>query len=61
MVTEKERRDGQKQREADERQRRIVAAVGDFMHRQKAKRPGRAGAGGPLFDNQQAGCEGLDQ
>jgi len=48
-----------RQDEARERQARILAATRDYLRR--AQRPDRAGAGGPLFDNQQTGCEGLDQ
>jgi len=43
---------------ADERQARVLQATGDYLRR--AQRPGRAGAGEPLFDKQQAGFEDLD-
>jgi len=41
-----------------ERQARVLQATGDYLRR--AQRPGRAGAGEPLFDKQQAGFEDLD-
>jgi hypothetical protein len=55
--------DNRKQHRQDEarerRQQRVIEAVADFLHSQKAKRPGRAGAGGPLFEKSETRFEEL--